>query len=136
WTGMLLAMTVVVPLFAVIATTFIPFGQLVGWYLEHAPNGVTAYSVNVLASLAGIAGYTLLCFLYQPPAIWMLVVGVASVLVFWQKPPARWLLAASFFACVLLLSIPDPLQTKTYCSHYQKLNLAPIYKNGQVTSYT
>ena len=54
WTGMLLAMTVVVPLFAVIATTFIPFGQLVGWYLEDAPNGVAAYSVNVLASLAGL----------------------------------------------------------------------------------
>jgi len=31
WTGMLLALMVVVPLFAVIATTFIPFGQLVGW---------------------------------------------------------------------------------------------------------
>jgi hypothetical protein len=45
WTGMLLAMAVVVPLFAVIATTFIPFGQLVGWYLENAPNGVAAYSV-------------------------------------------------------------------------------------------
>ena len=54
WTGMLLAMTVVVLLFAVVATTFIPFGQLVGWYLEDAPNGVAAYSVNVLASLAGL----------------------------------------------------------------------------------
>ncbi|MGC1648073.1 MAG: hypothetical protein WA741_19800, partial [Candidatus Sulfotelmatobacter sp.] len=70
WGGMLLAMAVVVPLFAVIATTFIPFGQLVGWYLENASNGVGAYSLNVLASLAGIAGFTLLCFLYQPPWVW------------------------------------------------------------------
>src|SRR5215467_536380 len=31
WTGMILAMIFVVPVFAVIATVFIPFGQLVGW---------------------------------------------------------------------------------------------------------
>jgi hypothetical protein len=94
WTGMLLAMTVVVPLFAVIATTFIPFGQLVGWYLENAPNGVAAYSVNVLASLAGIAGFTLLSFLYQPPWVWFLVAGVFSLLVFWHNPGARAKLSA------------------------------------------
>src|SRR5437879_2844738 len=67
WTGMLLALCFVVPLFALIATTFIPFGQLVGWYLENSPRGVAAFSVNVLASLAGIAAFTLLCFLHQPP---------------------------------------------------------------------
>src|SRR5579864_397175 len=48
WGGMLLALFVILPLFGVIATTFIPFGQLVGWYLENSTNGVTAYSVNVL----------------------------------------------------------------------------------------
>ncbi len=84
WLGMFLALAVVVPLFAVIATTFIPFGQLVGWYLEKAPNGVAAYSVNVLASLAGIAAFTMLCFLYQPPWVWFLVAGIFSLLVFWR----------------------------------------------------
>src|ERR1700693_2846483 len=100
WLGTLLALAVMVPLFAVIAMTFVPTGQLVGWYLEKARNGVTAYSANVLASLAGIAGYTILCFLYQPPAVWMLVAGILSVLVFWRKPRARWLLGASFLVCV------------------------------------
>jgi len=57
WTGMLLALCFVVPLFALISTTFIPFGQLVGWYLENSPRGVAAYSVNVLASLAGSARF-------------------------------------------------------------------------------
>src|SRR4029077_4098412 len=83
WPGTLLALAVMVPLFAVIAMTFVPTGQLVGWYLEKASNGVKAYSVNVLASLAGIAGFTLLCFLYQPPAVWMLAAGGLSVLFFW-----------------------------------------------------
>jgi len=136
WPGTLLALAVMVPLFAVIAMTFVPTGQLVGWYLEHASNGVTAYSVNVLASLAGIAGYTILCFLYQPPAVWMLVAGILSVLVFWRKPRARWLLGASFLVCVLMLSVPDHRQTRTYWSPYQKLDLHPNYENGRVTTYT
>lgn len=136
WTATLLAMTVMVPLFAVIAMTFVPAGQLVGWYLENAGNGVTAYSVNVLASLAGIAAYTLLCFLYQPPAIWMLVAGVLAALTFWKLPRARWILGGSFLACVLLLSLRDHRQTSTYWSPYQKLDLRPTYDNdGRIATY-
>jgi len=136
WLGTLLALAVMVPLFAVIAMTFVPTGQLVGWYLEKASNGVTAYSVNVLASLAGIAAYTLLCFLYQPPAVWMLVAGVLCVLAFWRKPRARWILGMCFVACVLLLSLRDHRQTRTYWSPYQKLDLRPNYENGRISSYT
>ena len=136
WPGTLLALAVMIPLFAVIAMTFVPMGQLVGWYVERASNGVTAYTVNVLASLAGIAGYTLLCFLYQPPFVWMLVAGVLSVLVFWRKPQPRWLLGVSFLVCVLLLSGRDHRQTSTYWSPYQKLDLRPNYEGDRITSYT
>ena len=135
WIGMLLALAVVVPLFAVIATTFIPVGQLVGWYLEKAPNGVAAYSVNVLASLAGIAAFTLLCFLYQPPSVWFLVAGGFSVLVFWRNPVARKALGATFLACVVVLAIPDYRNATTYWSPYQKLILRPLYHNGEIDTY-
>ncbi len=137
WPGTFLALIVMVPLFAVIAMLFVPAGQFVGWYLEKAPDGVTAYSVNVLASLAGITTYTLLCFLYQPPVIWMLVAGALSVLFFWRKPRARWLLAASFLACILLLSIRDHRHTNTYWSPYQKLDLRPEYgEDGRIDTYS
>ena len=63
------ALLFVVPMFGLIALVFVPIGQLVGWYLENATNGITAYTVNVLGSLAGIVLYTGLCFLSQPPAI-------------------------------------------------------------------
>jgi spermidine synthase len=135
WTRMFLALAVIVPLFAVIATSFIPFGQLVGWYLENAPQGVTAYSVNVLASLAGIAGFTLLCFLHQPPWLWFLVAGVFSVLIFWRSSRAWKLLAATFFACAYLLAIPDDFGVRTYWSPYQKLALQPVHVNGQLEAY-
>jgi len=136
WAGMLLAMIVIVPLFAVIATTFVPFGQLVGWYLENAPNGVAAYSVNVLASLAGIATFTLLCFLWQPPWVWFLVAGIFSLLVFWRNPLGRKALGATFLACVALLAIPDHRNASTYWSPYQKLVVRPLYGNGQVEAYS
>ncbi len=135
WGGMFLAMAVVVPLFAVIATTFIPFGQLVGWYLENAPNGVAAYSVNILASLAGIAAFTLLCFLYQPPWVWFMVAGIFSLLVFWRHPAGRKALGATFLACVALLAVPDYSNATSYWSPYQKLILQPLYRNGQIDTY-
>ncbi len=136
WTDMLLAMVAVVPLFAVIATAFIPFGQLVGRYLEHSPRGVTAYSVNVLASLAGIAGFTLLAFLHQPPWVWFLLAGVFSVLTFWRIPAARKALAATFLVCICLLALPDQRYATTYWSPYQKLVLQPLALNGQIAAYS
>jgi spermidine synthase len=136
WLGMCLAMAVVVPLFAVIATTFIPFGQLVGWYLENAPNGVAAYSVNLLASLAGIAGFTLLCFLYQPPWVWFLVAAICSVLVFWRYAAGRKALGATFLACVALLAMRDYRNATTLWSPYQKLILQPLYNGaGEINTY-
>ena len=135
WTGMLLAMAFVVPLFALIATAFIPFGQLVGWYLENAPKGVTAYSVNVLASLAGIAAFTLLSFLHQPPWVWLLVVAILSLIVFWKNVAGRNTLAIVFLVCVALLAIPDHRNATTYWSPYQKLTIRPILNDGHLDAY-
>jgi SAM-dependent methyltransferase len=136
WWGVVLALSFVVPLFALIATTFIPFGQLVGWYLENAPKGVAAYSVNVLASLGGIAGFTLLCFLDCPPWIWFTVAGFLSVVTFWRSTRGRVVLSAVFFACIYLLATPDGSDIKTYWSPYQKLSLKTVYSGNQITAYT
>ena len=82
--GLLLAAIVTLPLFALIALTFIPIGQLVGFYLESAPRGITAYTINVLASLFGIALYTGLCFLNQPPLVWFIVALIIATALFWS----------------------------------------------------
>jgi hypothetical protein len=134
WGGMFLALVFVVPLFALIAIAFIPFGQLVGWYLENAPKGIAAYSVNVLASLAGIAGFTLLCFLHQPPWVWSLVAGILCLAFVWRDARARRFLAIAFLVVVSLLALPDN-SAKTYWSPYQKLTLLPVYFRGQLVSY-
>jgi spermidine synthase len=135
WWGMLLALSFVVPLFAVIATSFIPIGQLVGCYLENAPRGVTAYSINVLASLAGIAAFTLLSFLDQPPWLWFAVAGSFLMAVFWRAARARKMVALTFAVCVVLLLFPDHRNSTTYWSPYQKLSIRPVYANGQLEQY-
>ena len=136
WPGVLMATVAIVPLFAVVAMAFIPVGQIVGWYLEEATDGVLAYSVNVLASLAGILCYTVLCFVYQPPAVWLLVAGIVSVLTFGRIRRARTALVLTFAICVVALSVPDSLRGTTYWSPYQKLQLRPNQENGQLASYT
>jgi hypothetical protein len=135
WSGMGIAILFIAPLFALIALGFVPFGQFVGWYLENAPHGVTAYSVNVAASLAGIAGYTLLCFFDRPPWVWFLIAGILSLAVFWPRRAARNFVCIAFIAIVAVAALPDDPHTKTYWSPYQKLILEPEEKNGQIESY-
>lgn len=122
-----LAAAVTLPIFALLAVAFVPLGQLVGWYLENAPNGIAAYSVNVASSLAGIVLYTSLCFASLPPTVWFAVAGVLAVALFWPVPVARWSFAAAFVAAVGLLLINTARTGATvYWSPYQKLALSPL----------
>jgi SAM-dependent methyltransferase len=135
WMDLVLAMAIVVPLFALIAISFVPMGQLVGYFLEKSSNGVTGYTINVLASLAGILVYTLLCFLYQPPAIWFAVAGVGLSLLTWRIPRVRWATLAVFVIMVALLSFSHRGEGRTYWSPYQRLTITPVYSDGQLVSY-
>ena len=131
----LFALLIVVPLFALLAWTFVPIGQLVGWYLEAAPRGIWGYSLNVLASLAGILLYTLLCFLYQPPVIWFLIVAIGLTLLVFRLP---WLLCASLAclgSCIGLLLLKDNNEARVLWSPYQKLVITPRTHNDRLIAY-
>jgi SAM-dependent methyltransferase len=125
----------VVCVFGIIALLFIPVGQLVGWFLEHASDGIFGYTVNILASLAGIVLFTLLCFEFQPPAIWFVVAGGVAVCLLWKLPKLRWTALATFLFCVLLTSLPAGNDTKVYWSPYQKLTLQPEREAGEILSW-
>jgi SAM-dependent methyltransferase len=125
----------VVCIFGVIALLFIPIGQLVGWFLEHASDGIFGYTVNILASLAGIVLFTLLCFEFQPPSIWFVVAGVVAGYLFWKLPKLRWTALATFFFCVMMTSLPAGPDTTVYWSPYQKLTLQPERDAGEIVSW-
>jgi hypothetical protein len=152
-----MAMSVVIPLFGLIAITFIPMGQLVGWYLENSRKGILAYSVNVLASIVGIWLYTLLCFFSTPPIIWFVFAGAGLLLYFWDLPKIRNALALSFVVILILFAVgtlkpgwwgeeswKGSLATEhslksgtpeTIWSPYQKLTIVPLSVDNETVRY-
>jgi len=131
---LLYAVLIIVPLFALLTLTFIPLGQMVGWYLESANNGISGYSINILASLAGILLYTLLCFLYQPPPVWFAIAGAILAGLVWSAPMLRWTSLIGFSICIALLWLGDG-QAVVRWSPYQKLSLTSTQENDQTISY-
>ncbi|MBZ5662417.1 MAG: methyltransferase domain-containing protein [Acidobacteriia bacterium] len=129
------ATLVVVPIFALIAFTFIPIGQLVGWYLENAPNGIFGYTVNIVCSLVGIGLYTLLCFWFQPPSVWFLLAGAMLVWFVWPLARLRWGSIIVMTFCVALTMIGPGGGGRVYWSPYQKLTITPVYQDGELISY-
>lgn len=125
---------VALPIFALVAIFLIPFGQMVGWYLEKARNGVAGYSLNLLASLAGILLYTVLAFMDQPPASWVAVGGLLALLLLRRRPRVVWLAGSAFAASlVLLVATGDP---DTYWSPYQKLRILPVEEDGEILAWS
>jgi SAM-dependent methyltransferase len=152
-----LAMSVVIPLFGLIAVTFIPMGQLVGRYLENSTKGIAAYSVNVLASIGGIWLYTALSFLSTPPVVWFACLALGLIAYFWRLPDARRAVLV-WSVVVLLLFAAGSLRTEwwgeeswkgsqpeayqlepgpaqTVWSPYQKLTLIPLNKGTETVRY-
>lgn len=124
-----------VPLFTLIALFFLPFGQMVGWYLENAVHGIRGYTTNVLASLAGIALYTALCFWYQPPPVWFLVAAALLVLLLWPLKRVAIAVALAWVICALFTALKPHDGRVTYWSPYQKLTVQPERIGSELVSY-
>jgi SAM-dependent methyltransferase len=153
----LLAMSVLVSLCGLIGITFVPLGQMVGWYLENSRNGILGYSVNVFASIVGIWLYTLLCFAATPPVVWFAFFGVVLAAFVWPLPAARRAVLASLLATLALFGVGTgkarwwgeeswkgstkaiygltPGKAETYWSPYQKLTIVPLKKDGETVKY-
>ncbi len=130
------AMAFTIPIFALLTIAFIPIGQLVGWYLENAPAGIQGYTVNILGSLAGILLFSLLCFLYQPPAVWFAVGGIVFLPLLLRIPRLAIATLVAFGVCIGMASRPDDPSALEYWSPYQKLALRPAYSDeGELIRY-
>jgi spermidine synthase len=152
-----IAISIVIPLFGLTALMFVPFGQLVGWYLENSNKGIAAYSVNVLTSIIGIWLFTALSFFSTPPVVWFGFLSVGLLIFFWSLPKTRNLLIGSFALIFLLFGIgtfkrqwwgeeswkgstnaEHQLKAgtpETFWSPYQKLTMIPLNKNGETVRY-
>lgn len=109
-----------------LAATMIPLGQWVGFYLDRAPNPVTAYSVNLLGSLAGIWVFAAAAFLWLPPIFWF---GLAILLLLLVRPRSSRIAITSFaliIASLVVLRIGGSGDLPTIWSPYQKLQAQKV----------
>lgn len=126
--GILLTMFV----FFLVMMSLYPLGQLMGRVFDEHPDTVTAYSVNVAASLIGVWAYSGLSFIYTPPWVWFvvslgLVLSVALLVKKIDKLNVLMIVVALVAVAYLFVSNADRKKNGLIVwSPYQKLNLRPL----------
>lgn len=147
--GLAVMLAVVIPMFGMLALTFIPIGQTTARMMEGAKDGILGYSINIAGSLIGVLLYTGLCLYYQPPATWFAVAGVLVLIAFYKSPRVRIAAPAVFALCMVMASLPDSSKTirdvvsqrfttlggSTVWSPYQKLHWAETRDQGELVAY-
>ncbi|HWW88206.1 MAG TPA: methyltransferase domain-containing protein, partial [Vicinamibacterales bacterium] len=98
------------------SSLFVPLGRLLGGAFEQLPR-LSAYTINILGSLAGTLVFVLLSYWWMPPWVWMLV-GL-SPLLWWLDRRRDALFAVGLIALSALTTAPAI--GETIWSPYQKL---------------
>jgi hypothetical protein len=89
---------------------------------------LNAYRLDILGSLAGIAAFSLLSFLNQPPVTWGVV--VAAGLVVLLLPRVRWWQFVAMAGVIALLVVESLLPGQMW-SPYNKLAINHVHEDGQ-----
>jgi len=118
---------IVLPIvFGIVVLCFIPlarsFGQL---FTQVKP--LTAYTYDIIGSLAGIASFATMSYFSLPPLVWFSVLGLAVLLL----SAKRTVLFAAAVMGVCLLEVGQ-LQAGAYWSPYYKILLQPAVPNGYI----
>jgi len=119
-----LSLTVV---FVLVAGVMVGLGQAVARiFVKFEP--LNAYRLDILGSIAGIAAFSVLSFLDQPPAVWGLVAGVGLAAL--VLPSARWWQYGAV-AGVIALLVLESLTPGLMWSPYNKLTVQKTHVLGQ-----
>ncbi|HKP04781.1 MAG TPA: hypothetical protein VJU77_15620 [Chthoniobacterales bacterium] len=116
---------VLLPLiFVFVAAAFIPLARSLG-LLFTKTEPLTAYTFDILGSLAGTAAFFLIGFFSLPPVIWFGALGLLVLLLGQRRNfPLTALLVVAAAAIALFL------QRNTYWSPYYKITLTPAQPSG------
>jgi len=111
-------------IFSFVAAAFIPLGRTLGLlFTQAAP--LTAYTFDILGSLAGTAAFFIIGYFALPPIYWFAVLGLLVLVLSAKRqfiPSALMLVAAAAIALFL--------QRGTYWSPYYKITLTPAMPAG------
>jgi Spermine/spermidine synthase domain len=106
-------------IFVAVATVMTCLGEGVGRLFPHFP-ALTAYRLDLLGSLAGIATFTALSFLDAPPLGWGLIAAAGFVALHYRRVPR--LPAAALVVLVVLLGV-ESLGSGLSWSPYYKIHV-------------
>jgi hypothetical protein len=117
----------VLPLiFGMVMLCFIPLGRSLGQLFTRV-KPLSAYTFDIIGSLAGIASFTLIAFLSLPPLYWFALLSVPIMLLSTRKTIA--FVAVTFFVTVV---ITWRLGRGAYWSPYYKIVLYPTQPAGYI----
>jgi spermidine synthase len=130
---LLYALMVSLGVLAGVAFAFRPLGQWLGRWMDEYPRPITAYTANIVGSLAGIALFVAFTAVRWPPAAWLLL-AAAGLLALIPATDERW--PARLASAALMATLPllgrMPAGGTTVWSPYQKLSAAPFASGGRV----
>jgi spermidine synthase len=121
-------------LFLLVVWVFVPLGQEVSLQFNLAQRPLTAYSLNLAASLAGIVAFLATSWLMFPPWVWLGIVllGFASLQ---RNREQRILLATLLLPLVLLLHDHSDRDHYVFWTPYQQIDFTRIYaSNGEMAA--
>jgi hypothetical protein len=111
-------------IFTFVAAAFIPLARSLGLLFTQT-EPLTAYTFDILGSLAGTAAFFLIGLFALPPLVWFGALGLL-VLSLGERRPA-WATALPLIAAAAIALL---LQRNTYWSPYYKITLTPAQPSG------
>jgi hypothetical protein len=117
----------VLPLiFGMVMLCFIPLARTFGKLFTQV-KPLTAYTYDIIGSLAGIASFSLISYFSLPPVVWFSILGVLVLLLSAKR-------TVLLVAVVLGVGISEVarLQAGVYWSPYYKITLEPAKPDGYI----
>jgi SAM-dependent methyltransferase len=106
---------------------FLPFGQLTGRLMNQF-RPLTGYTINILGSLLGIWGFSVMSFLSLPPFSWFLLALLLSLWFLRGRTTLMLGSAASAAVCLALLFVN---RGESLWSPYYRIDVQPIVLGGE-----
>ncbi len=115
-------------IFGLIAACFVPLARPLGSLLNQI-KPLTAYSFDILGSLAGTAAFFLIAYFALPPVVWFVALGLLTLALSSRSsvPIADGLRDGLMLVSV---GVAFALQSGTYWSPYYKIVLTPAQPSG------
>ena len=112
-------------LFLLLVWVFVPLGQEVGRQINLARKPLTAYSLNLAASLAGILAFLAVSRMMLPPSAWLGIVLLGFALL-QNRGSERIVLAGLLVPLVLLLHEPSSHDHYSLWTPYQQIEFTRV----------